>query len=123
MSESASRPRFIPPLCVYGGFALCVVITALLYSWSTDVDGLLDGLIQPTHRYYLLVVVAISLISAAVDIGVASAFSLWVTVSFILAINFLSRTRRLLFKKELIEWGKWYALITFLAILALSSPD
>ena len=123
MSESASRPRFIPPLCLYGGVALCVLLTALLHSWSTDVDGLLDGLIQPTDRYYLLVVVAISLISAAVDIGVASAFSLWVTVSILLAINFLSRTRRLLFKKELIEWGKWYALATFLAIYSLLTPD
>lgn len=123
MSESASRPRFIPPLCLYGGVALCVVITALLHSWSTDVHSLLDGLIQPTDRYYLLVVVAISLISTAVDIGVATAFSLWVTVSIILAINVLSRTRRLLFRKELNEWGKWYALVTFLAISSLLTPD
>ena len=125
MSESASRPRFIPPLCWYGGVALCVVITALLsfLYWPNPVNRP-DGLILPTNRYYLLlVVVLIRLGALGANMVFASAFSLWVTVSFILAFNFLSKPRRLLFKKELIEWGKWYALITFLAIYSLLTPD
>ena len=58
MSESASKPRFIPPLCLYGGVALCVVITALLsfLYWPNPVNRP-DGLILPTNRYYLRVVV------------------------------------------------------------------
>ena len=83
----------------------------------------MDGLIQPADQNYLLVVVALRLFVVAVIIGVASAFSLWVTVSIILAIKLLSRTRRQLVKKELIEWCKIYALATVLAIYALLSPD
>lgn len=117
MSEFESSLRFIPRPCIYGGVALWIVTTAWLCSYM-EVDHSLDGLIEPTDRFYFAVTAFHFLTGLAMAIQVVGVFSLWVTMTIILTINLLTRRRRLHFKTELRLWGSIYAFVTF-AIFAV----
>lgn len=78
-----------------------------------EVDHILDGLIEPTDRFYFAMTVVLVLIVFTIDIQCAGVFSLWVTMAFILTISLLTRRRRLLFKTELRLWGSIWALVAY----------
>lgn len=119
MSEFESSLRFIPRPCIYGGVALWIVTTAWVCSYM-EVDHILDGLIEPTDRFYFAVTAFLVLTGFDMAIHVAGVFSLWVTVTIILAINLLTRSRRLLFQTELRLWGSIWAFVTYAIFAGLA---
>jgi hypothetical protein len=107
-SPSNGNGRFAPiPLLVLGivGWVLLTIVA----SW-----------LELKHNDYPLVVIlfGVSLTAFAMAVGAS-----WCTLLFVLLWNWCVRTRRRMFKKELVSWTAFFGMKTVLAIVGLLFLD
>jgi hypothetical protein len=107
-SPSNGNGRFAPiPLLVLGivGWVLLTIVA----SW-----------LELKHNDYPLVVILFGVYLTAVAMAVVAS---WCTLLFVILWNWCSRSRRSVFKKELLSWTTFFGMMTVLAIVSLLFID